>query len=73
MPWKETCAMDERIKFVAEHLRQESSLSELCRLYGISRPTAYKWLDQYALYGPAGLLERSRAPKQHPNQTPAAI
>jgi len=73
MPWKETCAMDERIKFVAEHLRQESSLSELCRLYGISRPTAYKWLDRYALYGPAGFLERSRAPKQHPNQTPAAI
>ena len=73
MPWKETCAMDERIKFVAEHLRQESSLSELCRLYGISRPTAYKWLERYALYGPAGLLERSRAPKQHPNQTPAAI
>ena len=69
MPWKETCAMDERIQFVAEHLRQESSLSELSRLYGISRPTAYKWLERYALYGPAGLLERSRAPKQHPNQT----
>ena len=73
MPWKETCAMDERIQFVAEHLRQESTLSELSRLYGISRPTAYKWLERYALCGPAGLLERSRAPKQHPNQTPAAI
>ncbi len=73
MPWKETCAMDERIQFVADHLRQESSLSELCRFYGISRPTAYKWLERYGLYGPAGLLERSRAPKQHPNQTPAAI
>lgn len=73
MPWKETCAMDERIKFVAEHLRHERSLSELCLCYGISRPTAYKWLERYALYGPAGFLERSRAPKQHPNQTPAAI
>ncbi len=73
MPWKETCAMDERIKFVAEHLRQECSLSELCLRYGISRPTAYKWLERYALYGPAGFLEKSRAPKRHPNQTPAAI
>jgi putative transposase len=73
MPWKETCAMDERIKFVAEHLRQERSLSELCRCYGISRPTAYKWLECYALHGLAGLLEKSRAPKQHPNRTPVAI
>lgn len=73
MPWKETCAMDERIKFVAEHLRQERTLSELCRCYGISRPTAYKWLERYALHGPAGFVERSCAPKQHPNQTPVAV
>jgi transposase InsO family protein len=73
MPWKETCAMDERLKFVAEHLQDFMTLSDLCRKYGISRPTAYKWIERYASFGPEGLLERPRAPKCHPNQTPAVI
>ncbi len=71
MPWRETCAMDERVKFVADHLSQDCSLSELCRRYGVSRSTAYKWIERYGQCGPEGLLERSRAPKHHPNQTPA--
>lgn len=67
MPWKETSAMDERMKFIAEYLREESTITDLCRGYGISRPTAYKWIERYEEEGPGGLEDRSRAPHDHPN------
>jgi transposase InsO family protein len=73
MPWKETCAMDERLKFIAAHLKREYSVSELCRHFGISRPTAYKWIERYEQCGPEGFWERRRVPKHHPNETPAAL
>lgn len=71
MPWKETCAMDQRRKFIKDWLREEWNLSELCRAYEISRPTAYKWLKRFETNGLEGMIEASRAPKQHPNATPS--
>ena len=65
MPWKETCRMDEKLCFVADCLRGELPIAALCEDYGISRKTAYKWLGRYREGGPAGLLERSRAPHRH--------
>lgn len=59
--------MDERLQFVAECLRLERSMAELCRAYGISRKTGYKVLGRYGADGPRGLQDRSRAPHQHPN------
>lgn len=41
----------------------------LCDLYGISRKTAYKWIDRYLRQGPAVLEERSRRPQISPNRT----
>lgn len=67
MPWKETCAMNERLGFVCEVDRGERTVSELCRVFGISRKTGYKWLQRYRESGQAGLEERSRAPHSHPN------
>jgi transposase len=55
MPWKETCAMNERLGFVIEVERGERTLSELCRVFGISRKTGYKWLERYRELGEAGL------------------
>ena len=67
MPWKETCAMNERLGFVIEVERGERTVSELCRVFGISRKTGYKCLERYREFGEAGLEERSRAPHHHPN------
>jgi putative transposase len=67
MPWTETCAMEERMKFVMECLEGTWSKAELCRIYGISRPTGDKWLTRYAEIGIEGLADRSRAPQHHPN------
>jgi len=70
MPWKETCAMDQRIQFTSDYLSGDYSKQELCEAYGISRPTGDKWIRRYALEGAAGLRERPRAPHTHPNATP---
>lgn len=67
MPWKETSAVDERVKFIADYLKEESTIADLCRAYGISRPTAYKWIERFEEEGPKGLEDRSRAPHHHPN------
>lgn len=67
MPWKATCAMDERMRFIGEYLKREWSMAVLCRRYEISRKTGYKLLARYAERGPGGLEDCSRAPHHHPN------
>ncbi len=59
--------MEERFRFIEEHRRDECSFAELCRRYGVSRKTGYKWLDRYETEGMDGLRDQSRAPHQHPN------
>jgi transposase len=61
--------MDQRTQFIADHLRDVLSITELCEMYGISRKTGYKWIDRYLRQGPSGLEERSRRPRRAPNQT----
>jgi transposase InsO family protein len=65
--------MDQRTQFIADYLREVSSVTELCDLYGISRKTAYKWIDRYLRQGPAGLEEHSRRPRISPNRTPDEV
>ena len=65
MPWKATCHMDERLQFIARVLAGEDEMTVLCREYGVSRKTGYKWLGRYISEGGAGLAERSHAPVQH--------
>jgi putative transposase len=73
MPWRETSPMDQKTQFIADYLRETLSVCELCDLYGISRKTAYKWIDRYLKHGPAGLRDRSRKPGSSPNRTPEHI
>lgn len=67
MPWKETCAVDQRVALLADWWRDEWTMTELAARYGISRKTAYKWVDRYEADGAPGLVERSRAPA-HPGR-----
>jgi transposase InsO family protein len=39
---------------------------------GVSRATAYKWLDRYRTQGPAGLADRSSRPHRCPHALPAS-
>ncbi len=63
MAWREICAMDERMCFVAAAVGGAVNMSELCRLFGISRKTGYKLLGRYEAEGASGLVDRSRAPR----------
>jgi transposase len=47
MPWKETCVMNEKVKFIAHWLSKEYSLTELSAMYAVSRKTLYKWINRY--------------------------
>jgi putative transposase len=67
MPWKESKSLDERKRFIEELAKGEEGVAELCRRYDIARQTAYKWAQRYALEGPGGLEERSRAPQHCPH------
>lgn len=42
--------------------REAGSFLELCRSYGVSRVTGYKWVERFETGGLAGLEDRSRAP-----------
>jgi transposase-like protein len=43
MPWKETCPMEQRVEMVGDWLQDEASITELSKIYGVSRVTIYKW------------------------------
>lgn len=73
MPWRETLLMDQRVQFIADYQRDVFDLAGLARRYGISRKTAYKWLDRYETGGPAGLADRSRRPRQSPHAIGPAV
>jgi transposase-like protein len=47
MPFEETHVMDQRRRFIEDAHCSLQSFSELCRHYGISRKTGYKWLDRW--------------------------
>jgi len=57
--------MDQRVAFITDWLRGEWTMTDLAHRYGISRKTAYKWVDRYEGDREHGLSERSRAPKVH--------
>ena len=62
MPWKERTVYKMREEFVRRAQAKQKSLSALCREYGITRRTGYKWLKR----AEAGeqLEDRSRRPKR---------
>ena len=66
MGWLETCAVEERLRFVLAVAEGDASASRVCRAFGISRKTGGKWLERYRSEGLAGLADRSRAPIRRP-------
>jgi hypothetical protein len=59
--------MEERFRMI-EDLEKGCGISEVSRLYGVSRPKVYLWRDRHRAEGLEGLRQQSRAPHQHPNQ-----
>ena len=73
MPWKECSHMSAREEFVFLSLNGQGSMSVLCRRFGISRKTGYKWVRRFKEGGTPSLINRSRRPKNSPRRSCAAI
>lgn len=73
MPWREASTMSLRLEFVTLASHEDANLRELCRRFGISPNTAYKWLARFRAEGPAGLVDHSRRPATSPGQTGPAM
>ncbi|HET7034717.1 MAG TPA: IS481 family transposase [Thermomicrobiaceae bacterium] len=71
MAWQERTRMSERQEFVAFARQDGANIAALCRRFGISRKTGYKWLGRAAAAQP--LADRSRRPCSSPTQTPPAM
>src|SRR5215831_229119 len=73
MPWPERLIVSLRKEFVLRVLGKEAPVAELCRQYGISRKTAYKWLRRFEEHGVVGLTDGSRKPATSPGRTTDAM
>jgi transposase len=65
--------MEELTRFVALAQTERFTLTELCEQFGISRKTAYKHLERYALGGFKALSPRSSRPLHSPARTDEAV
>lgn len=72
MSWKETCVMEERMRFVLACEEEFDGFSDICRHFGISRKTGYKWRERYLREGVGGLVDRTRAPLYCPHSISSA-
>jgi len=68
MPWKEHTLVGERLRLVEALLQSQKSVSQWCRIFGVSRKTAYKWKARFLQDGRRGLADRSRRPKRMPRR-----
>ena len=66
MPWKEKTVEELRKEFI-EAAQNCSNFSSLCREFGITRKTGYKWLSRYE--ADEELSDRSRRPNITANKT----
>jgi putative transposase len=63
MPWRVSSPMNERLQFIQACLDRTERIVDICARFGISEKTGQKWLARFRADGPAGLAERSHAPR----------
>ncbi len=73
MPWSNTSVEQMRFEFIKRALRKDMTFKDLCRSFGISSKTGYKWMQRYGEGGVEGLKDRNREPFNRPNETPQEI
>ena len=73
MPWSTRDTMSLRLEFIALATQPGCNRRELCRRFGISAQTAYKWLARHREEGAAGLADRARRPHSSPDRTAKEI
>lgn len=65
MPWHTTDTMNQRTQFALQAIHTEN-FTALCRQFGISTKTGYKWKQRFLAEGRGGLQDGSRRPHSSP-------
>jgi transposase len=73
MPWRETCVVDERARFIAALREAEEPFAVVCKRFEISRKTGYKCLARYEQGGPAALVDGEPVARQCRHATPSDV
>lgn len=73
MTWKTGTSNEARGAFFIEYGRADKTMANLCREYGISRKTGYKWARRGQLEQSGDYADRSHEAHVHPNQTSGEI
>ena len=68
MPWKTERVRDQRWRFLKIWRAGKMRVTELCRQFGISRKTAYKWIARFEQEGRRGLHDRRRCARRVRNR-----
>lgn len=69
MAWRELSIVEQRSEFVVLAMADGANVARLCRRFGISRVTGYKWIARYRALGAIGLEDHSRRPRSSPERT----
>jgi len=70
MPWRTQSKVEVRYEFVVRALAGAESFAALCREFGVSRPTGYRWLARFQESNDVRSLEdQSSRPRTSPQQT----
>ena len=72
MALRELSVVEQREAFVQLASASGANRSELCRDFGISRKTGYKWLERYRSAEDGSLVDRPRRPHTSPLRTDEA-
>jgi transposase InsO family protein len=70
MPWRTVSVMDQRREFVRLAMQEGVKRRELCKRFGVSPDTGYRWLARY-LAGDDELADHSRRPCSSPSRCTA--
>lgn len=62
MAWENYKVEQQRLQLVQAYLSGHTDMTKLCKLYGISRKTGYKWCQRFLDQGAEGLKDQSKAP-----------
>ncbi len=82
MPFEESSIVTERTKFVLEWRKRwemargrRVDLAELCRMFGVSRQTGYRWIRRFvaAGYDVRAMVDRSSRPRTIPTAVSEAM
>lgn len=56
------------MRFIVAVAEGDEPFAELCRQFGVSRKTGYKWVERYESLGPAGLEDKPPIASKHPHR-----